>query len=445
MNDKLKNQRKDAELRSHAEAFLTAFLAAAASSAEEAQKIFRSKGGFTIFAGGVVELTEEIGGNLSKLVWRAAKLLGAKAGNEKALREIAMGQAQEAVRAGASASAAVPELIDALFEEGSAKFQFLVPNYLVAFTDGARAVEIGRVRAMLTEDFAAELAETPHTKVQVVPDEGFAIEFTSGSNAVVHIHPRCWVVAVDAAKDNVEEEAKWLIDIAVGFLRLHYTQATPRFPNIGTVEPHPLVPPEVAKTGIKITDAAVSLGESSVPPAYEVGPNIVTVAQDAAFKKKAALIFDPKDKSLAARVAQGLGWLTRGRQAKDRSERLLYFFTAIESLLSGDDKSAPVVQNIARQAAVLLTDDNAARAELAADTKKLYALRSGLVHAGSRGVLWNNANTTEYLAEAVFHRVLGDADLSMSHATFLNGLSQATYGLPWPSTPAESQGQTDGE
>lgn len=81
MNDKLKNQKKDAELRSHAEAFLTAFLAAAASSAEEAQKIFQSEGGFTIFAGGVVELTEEIGGNLSKLVWRAAKLLGAKAGN----------------------------------------------------------------------------------------------------------------------------------------------------------------------------------------------------------------------------------------------------------------------------------------------------------------------------------------------------------------------------
>lgn len=349
------------------------------------------------------------------------------------------------MRTGASASASVPALIDALFEEGSAKFQFLVPNYLVAFTGGVRAVEIGRVRAMLTEDFAAELAQAPHTKVQVVPDEGFAIEFTSGPNAVVHIHPRCWLVAVDAAKDNVEEEAKWLIDIAVSFLRLHYKQATALFPKIGTVEPHPLVPPKTAEIGVKISDAKVSLGGSTMPGAYEIGPDIVAITQGADFKKKAALIFDPKDKSLAARVAQGLGWLTRGRQAEDRSERLLYFFTAIESLLSGDDKSAPVVQNIARQAAVLLTDDNAARAELATDIKKLYALRSGLVHAGSRGVLWNNANTTEYLAEAVFHRVLADADLSMSHATFLNGLSQATYGLPWPSTPAESQGQADGE
>ena len=49
--------------------------------------------------------------------------------------------------------------------------------------------------------------------------------------------------------------------------------------------------------------------------------------------------------------------MTRGRQARDRSERLLFFFTAIEALLSGDDKTAPVTQTIARRAATILVDD----------------------------------------------------------------------------------------
>jgi hypothetical protein len=40
----------------------------------------------------------------------------------------------------------------------------------------------------------------------------------------------------------------------------------------------------------------------------------------------------PRTIHLAERVGQGLGWLTRGRQAEDRAERLLYFFTAIEAL-----------------------------------------------------------------------------------------------------------------
>lgn len=428
MNDKLKSWKKDTELQSHAKAFVKEFLAAASTTDEGVRRIIRS-GSFTGFAGGTIEITEGLVDSLSKLVSRVANLLGPKAGNEKTLREIAMGQAREAVTAGLSATAAEPKLIDALLEEGNAKFQFLAPNYLVSFPDDIQSIEIGRVRAMRTKDFAAEL---PESKIKVIQDKGFSIDFNSPPNILVRTHPCCWVVTVDATKNNVEEEAKWLIDIAVSLLRLHYPNTTPLMPKIGAVEPQPLVAPVAHEIGVALSDSVLSLGGFSMPGNYEVGPDILEVTEDAAFRKKAALIFNPKDKSLAARVAQGLGWLTRGRQAKDRSERLLYFFTAIESLLSGDDKSAPVVQNIARQAAVLLTDDNVMRAELATEIKKLYALRSSLVHAGSRGVLWNKANTTEQLAEAMFNRVLADADLSTNHAGFLHGLSKATYGLPWP-------------
>jgi hypothetical protein len=43
-------------------------------------------------------------------------------------------------------------------------------------------------------------------------------------------------------------------------------------------------------------------------------------------------------------VGQGLGWLSRGRQAESRTERFLFFFTALEALLSSDDKGDPVTQ-----------------------------------------------------------------------------------------------------
>ena len=440
MNKKLTNKKKDPELRLLVDDFLQAFHDAAAQTQDDALRIFES-GGFSAFPGAIVELTDDVTDNLTKLALRAATLLGAKAGHEKALRDIAMKQAQESLLNNVGPRAAATALIDKLFEEGSTKFQFLVPNYLIVFEENVRSVEIGRVRAMMTEDFAAELSKTPHTKVQVIADQGFSAAFVAGG-ARVAMHPHCWVVSVDAAKENVDEEAKWLIDIAVSFLRLHYAQATVRFPGLGTVEPHPLRPADIHNIGVKISEGMISLGGGSVPPAYEVGNVIKTLTQEPRFCTTAKVIFDPPEKSLAERVSQGLGWLTRGRQAKDRAERLLYFFTAIESLLSSDDKTAPVVQNIARHAAVLLTNDNAARAKLAADLKKLYALRSALVHAGSRAVLWNNANTTENLAEAMFSRVFQEADLGSSHAKFIEVLSKASYGLPWP-VPAGSLPESD--
>lgn len=434
MAKNLAAKKKDSELRGYVESFVEAFYAGTPQSQDDARKILKS-GGFTFFSGAIVELTPEVTENLARLAIRAAKLLGAKAGNEKALRDIAMKQAQDGVLSSASSSDVVTAVIDKIFEEGNAKYKYLVPNYLFVFEKDIRSVEIGRVSALMTADYAAEVAKKEGNWIQVVPGEGFSINPT-GNPVQVTMHPLCWLVSVDASKENVEEEAKWLIDIAVSFLRLHYKQIKARFPRQGDVEPHPSEPPKTHNTGIKISEGgATSLGGGRVPGAYEIGKDVKATTLEPSFCDKAALVFDPPEKSLAERFSQGLGWLTRGRQAKDRAERLLYFFTAIESLLSSDDKTAPVVQNIARQAAVILTNDNSSRSAIASDLKKLYALRSALVHAGSRAVLSSNANNTEYLAEILFYEVLCKADLKSSHGKFLEGLSAASYGLPWPNQP----------
>src|SRR5260370_3000021 len=104
----------------------------------------------------------------------------------------------------------------------------------------------------------------------------------------------------------------------------------------------------------------------------------------------------------------------------------------MEALLANDDKTAPVVQIIARHGSVLLADDNAVRHRAGANIKKLYSLRSSLVHAGNRSVLWSATNGAQVLAEEMFSVVMDKADLKMTHISFCDDLSAASYGVPWP-------------
>jgi hypothetical protein len=173
-------------------------------------------------------------------------------------------------------------------------------------------------------------------------------------------------------------------------------------------------------------------GGSQVPPWYEIDAKVVATVSDKDFIAKADNIFAPAKGSLAERLGQGLGWLTRGRQAEDRAERFLYFFTAIEALLSSDDKTAPVTQTIARHGAVLLTDENEVRLKIAKLFKSLYNSRSALVHAGNGSILWSSADA----AQSMFAIVLEKVDLKIKHTTFCEDLAAPSYGLPWPKSSA---------
>jgi hypothetical protein len=81
---------------------------------------------------------------------------------------------------------------------------------------------------------------------------------------------------------------------------------------------------------------------------------------------------------------------------------------------------------------VLLSNDNAERAIFARDIKKLYELRSALVHAGTRSIHWSAANGAQMIAEALFWAVLENADLKRGHDDFCTELAEASYGAPWP-------------
>ncbi|CAM5336486.1 hypothetical protein ATER59S_00052 [Aquamicrobium terrae] len=428
-----KPNRKDADLTAAAKAFALAFSNAAA--AQTPLTGLTPGSGMSLGAAGIVEITDDIAKTVATLRARAMKILGTKAGHERAMDQTLFKVAHQSTLEKKGVDAMATALIDAVFDQSLVTYEYVAPNQLFRFNGGTKNIEIGNVRAMLTSDLQTERqAAYPNGKVTLIPGEEFSMSLHGGS-ASITLSPICWAVSVDAIAENVEEEAKWLIDVAVSLLRLCHSQWEGLPPVIGNSEPHPIQKPIRQNQGIKIQGPKVLAGGGVTPPWYEIDPGVEATVAAAEFKTKAAAIFSPTKDSVAARVSQGLGWLTRGRQSADRAERLLYFFTAIEALLSGTDKTAPVVQTIARHAAVMLSNDNADRERHASRLKTLYSLRSALVHNGTRSVDWTTANSAQEYAEALFYVALDKVSLTGRHDSFSNDLAKASYGLAWPTAP----------
>ena len=425
--------RKDAELVAAAKAYSTAFSDSAAAQTQPTG--FAPSSGMSLGAAGVVEITDALLKTMAALRSRAMKILGSKAGHERAMDQTVLKVAHQSVADGNDVDTMATALINAMFDQALVTYEYVAPNRLIRFNGGTKGIRIGNVRAMLTSDLQTQRqASYPNGNVTLIPGKEFSMDLAAGS-ASITLYGVCWVVDVDAIAENVEEEGKWLIDVAVSLLRLSHADWKGLPPAIGQREPHPMQNPVWQNQGIKLQGPKVLAGGSTVPPLYEIDPGVEATVATPEFKAKAAAIFAPTKDSLAARVSQGLGWLTRGRQSADRAERLLYFFTAIEALLSGTDKSAPVVQTIARHAAVMLSNDNAERERHASRLKALYNLRSALVHNGYRGVDWTAANAAHEYAEALFYVALDSSSLTGKHDSFSQGLAEASYGLAWPPTP----------
>jgi hypothetical protein len=258
---------KDKELVEFATKFLEAY---AASAENRAAGATLEKGHpYALGAGGIIELTEDIISAQSGFVHRAAKLLKSKAAHEKAISNIATNHAQQFLAGKENVQTAASDLIEEIFEKGNSSFEYLAPNYAIRFNAPIRGIKIGRVRALLTEDFSTEWKSSyPAHRVNIVSGEGFSLQL--GREVIITIRPICWIVDVDAVAENVEEEGKWLIDVALSFLRLTHPKWSGHFPELGAVEPHPLKSTRLSNEGVKLQGSNVLAGGSSVPPWYEI-------------------------------------------------------------------------------------------------------------------------------------------------------------------------------
>lgn len=318
-----------------------------------------------------------------------------------------------------------------MHELSASTVQFVHPAYNVVLTEGVKEIQIGPVAIRSGLDVAARLSKQ-NDKIT------FGIEhppgFQTGGGVNYNVSETMWDIEVASSSAARIEHASWLTCIATSLIRLvvEYSNMGPLFPRSADVENLPFEPHRTFDDHITvIARESFSMGGGKAGRHYELGKQAKRSLSDKALRERISQVFDPPNKSLAQRFSQGLGWLAKGRQAKDRSDRFLFFFTALEALLSSDDKTSPIVQTIARHAAVLWTNDISERVKISRKIRKLYATRSALVHAGTRSVTYEGASEIHQIAENVFFAVWDTVDLKMKHMNFCEKLSEASYGLPY--------------
>lgn len=314
----------------------------------------------------------------------------------------------------------------------SAKVQFVHPAYNVALAEGVKEIQIGPVSIREGLSLGARLSkQNDNFTFGVEEPVGFQ---WSGKGALYNVSETMWDIEVSSSSAARYEYAGWLTCIATSVIRLVVEpgERGSMSPGRSDIENQPFVRHRTSSEHIVVEGKESFLtGGGKAERRYELGNKAKQALSTTDNLTRISLIFDPRDKSLAQRFSQGLGWLAKGRQAKDRSERFLFFFTALEALFSSDDKMSPVVLTIARHAAVLWTNDISERIKVSQKIKKLYETRSRLVHAGSRSVTYEGAADIHEIAENVFFAVWGTADLTSPHSSFCKQLSEASYGLPF--------------
>lgn len=314
----------------------------------------------------------------------------------------------------------------------STTVQFVHPAYNVALAERVEEIKIGPVSIREGLNVASRLSQQ-NDKITFGVEQPVGFQ-SSGNGVLYNVSETMWDIEVSSSSAARAEYAGWLTCIATSVIRLVVEpgEMGPMPPRRSDIENQPFDRHRTSDEHIVIVGkGSFSLGGGKAGRYYELGKKAKQALSNKENVKRISLVFDPPNKSLAQRFSQGLGWLAKGRQAKDRSERFLFFFTALEALLSSDDKTSPVVQTIARHAAVLWTNDISERIKVSQKIRRLYATRSALIHAGSRSVTYEGATEIHEIAENVFFAVWDTTDLKISHSSFCAKLSEASYGLPF--------------
>jgi hypothetical protein len=418
-----------------AAAFFSAASQSAAQSDVQAKSIL-SKGAFKATNGIIFALSPETRRAERELAKACVKSLGPKTGDEKEVTEFAWDHLCHYLKSGAPFDSAqcAKGFARELKKFSTVRFGYVLPNYLVKLERGVADLKIGPVRLTGAKKVVSEInsKRKPGKKKNWKISAGSQFEINWGKRVEIRLAASCWVVDVGAAARNVHEEATWLIDVATSLIRLALDhQKNPFFPNIGDLEQRSTKKPVGDSQSVLLRETGITYGGFSAVHFYAVTRLHAIELRSPVWREKIKDIFEPTDGSVGQRLAQGLGWLSRARCATDRSERFLFFFTALEALLSLDDKTAPVVQTIARHAAVILTNDANGRLEVATHLKQLYAHRSALVHAGQRTVSNSDVVEIQAISESIFRKVLHKVDLKQLAKVFHKELGDASYGLPW--------------
>lgn len=320
-----------------------------------------------------------------------------------------------------------------IFEVALVYYQYVAPCNFFEFKDTEPYLECGPIRVMTSEHFVEE-ASIPKQgeNWKLLPsEEPWPDRPKHDGN--FYVYGRVWNIKCDSPKELAPQSARWLAEVFISLLRLGVRPVDYCLrAGTGKVEPTPFSANRSPSKQIIYNEQRLNIGGSDFFRQYSIDEGMKKRIAGETFQSIVQDTLSASRNTLGERLAHGLGWLTRSRQASDTSVRLLYSFTALEALFSEQSAFSPVADSISRLASVVLSDNVEHRQETYSEIKKLYSLRSDLVHRGRRNVHWLNANNIQSISETVYALVLEKADLKENHQQFLAGLKKASHGGKWP-------------
>jgi|GEM_PF-6431105 len=428
--------KNEAQLMKLAVEYVEAFRAALVTGHDDYKRLVRSRNnGFSTGARGTVEFTEQLVEAGRKLSDLATLSFGPARIHAKSVEEAARSVLFDS-DGELPPKTVARDVIANIAAAATKTHRVIRPNQLFRLVDGVDEVNIGPVRIVRRDLLSAEIGTT-NRGVRITPQksQSEAITVTHSNDLAdteIHLPEVCWDVTIQGMPQKIEQEALWLVDVAVSFARLQYKEYSGLFPRLKDIEPHPVRPYQWMQEGFVVSaDAGLRFGGGTAPTWYEVGPALVARFSEAKTRYLAEVVFSPPSRSVAERMQQVLGWMSRARQEAEPAERVLLFFTAIEALLSSSAKDVPITETIARGASVIWSADQATRSSFYKAVKKLYDIRSKVIHNGFRSVAEVEASNVHYIIWNLSYLVIHKVDLKQSHAEFIEELKEASFGRKW--------------
>lgn len=330
------------------------------------------------------------------------------------------------------------KFLDSLVNTVLTTHSCVAPCELFYFADGETELVSEHVRVQPAKDVVASMRfPTRGKNWEIVAEEGsWPDEFKFENRK--KLYGTVWDISCAAPKDLAVDAARWMAEVFVSAIRVGLQPADYcHRARIGERENEPFGKAIHVRRELVYGNEGCSFVSAGRFGTYKIDSAVKGRFDDEGFQGKLSQVLSPRSKSVGERLANSLGWAARARQASDVSVRLLYFFTSIEALFSEQHSFVPVADSIARYTGIVLSESPEYREATYQEVKKLYSLRSHLVHRGKRTVHWLNANNIQSICEGTQKIIWRSVDLSRQHSDLLSELKSASHGSKWPPVEVE--------
>jgi hypothetical protein len=323
------------------------------------------------------------------------------------------------------------EVLKSLAALTDTNIKFIAPNHAIRLI-GLSNFDIGPVKCQLSKDLVSDY---PHlfSNQKLVIDEEKRGNVITDKTIKFHLSSQCFIISLKCSPKKAENLAQWYIDIALSLLRLYlfkHKSTYGFFPYVGYLDPLPFQKREMNSHFIKIENGKSTGYGMTNHPAYELHQQTANLLAQDNFFQACTAIFEAKENTTTERLQRALGWMTKARQSTDLATKFLFFFTALEALLTFNN-DAPVTDTIARNSATIIGEIES-RHLIYKELKKLYKLRSSLVHHGDRrDVSETDCDKLQVYTEMMCWKILDNA-IDQNLEDFQKDLKIAGFGTKWP-------------